>query len=309
MKVVDLAQLCASHNERVRAIDPDVAAATLLPWSEVDIRATAAVAGVHAAGVVRTHRFAETDDAALWGPLVRHVVHLQAFGEFAQEQVLATLLREVTSESSWTGDAGITLTWPSRDASCVAALVQLGMAPLTVLGMRVLRDQPGDRPSHQIRRAEADHLDAIADYALQLHRVEMRLGVLPDRQNLPSRIRDELAAALDDPVNRILVAVEGSSVVGFVQAQLPRGAWIEGRVTPRPAGYMSRLFVDPACRGCGVGTSLAVSIENELRENGAHVALLHYSAHNPDGAPMWIRRGYRSVLTTWSLRPPPGSWE
>lgn len=308
MSVVDLELLQVAHNGRVHAIDPDVASAAPLPWDEVELKATADVAGSQAAGVIRTNRYAETDDAALWGPLVRHVVHLRASGEHAQEHVLADLLGQITADRSWTGDAGVMLTWPSRDITCASTLVRHGMAPLTVLGMRILGSRSGGHPSHRIRSAEIDDLDAVAGYAVRLHEMEMRLGVLPDRRDIVSRIRRELAAALDDPMSRILIAVEGDSVMGFVQAQLPRGAWVEGQVRPQPAGYMSRLFVDPSYRGSGVGTSLVRAIENELRECGAHIALLHYSIHNPDGAPMWVKCGYRSVLTTWSRRTSPTAY-
>ncbi|WP_154697497.1 GNAT family N-acetyltransferase [Lentzea guizhouensis] len=287
-----MSELLASHNARLHAIDPNAGPAG--PLAEPVVEAA------HVAGGIRTHRYAESDDAALWGPLVRHVLHLRWSGERSPDPALSALLRRITSASSWRGDAGAALVWPSHDLVCAGSFARHGMTPLTVLGMRVLRK---NAPSRLVRPAGTGHLDAITDMAVRLHNLEASLGVLPTRPNLSVRLLSELTAALQDPVHRVFVATEGDSVIGFVHAQVPHGAWIESQVTPAPAGYVSRMFVDPAKRGNGVATALAASVENELMEYGARVALLHYSLHNPGGAALWVKRGYRSVLTTWSLRP------
>lgn len=291
-----MSALLALHNDRLRAIDPEVAPAGPLPEPVVE--------AAHVAGAIRTHRYAESDDAALWGSLSRHVLHLRWSGEHSLELVLADLLDRITTAPSWTGDTGVELVWPSHDLTSTGAFVRHGLAPLTILGMRTLRKSS---PPRSILPAGTDHLDAITDMAVRLHRMEVSLGVLPDRPGLAERLRSELAMALRDPVHRVLVATEGRSVTGFVHAQVPHGAWIEARVTPGPAGYVSRLFVDPAKRGRGIATALATAVENAMSAHGARVALLHYSVHNPGGAALWIRRGYRAVLTTWSLRPSPVS--
>lgn len=289
-----MSALVASHNDRLRAIDPDVAPAN--PLTDAVIKAA------HMAGTIRTHQYAESDASALWGSLVRHVLHLRWSGEHALVPVVADLLDRITTAPSWTGDTSASLTWPSRDLTCAGAFLRQGMAPLTVLGMRGLRRHP---PSRSIQPAGPGHLDAITDMAVRLHRMEVLLGALPDRPCLTERLHSELGVALRDPVHRIHVAAEHGLVVGFIHAQVPHGAWIEAQVTPGPAGYISRLFVDPAKRGRGIATALATAMENELSEHGARVALLHYSLTNPDGAAFWIKRGYRSVLTTWSIRPSP----
>ncbi|WP_369222987.1 GNAT family N-acetyltransferase [Streptomyces sp. R39] len=92
--------------------------------------------------------------------------------------------------------------------------------------------------------------------------------------------------------------------VGFLQGQVPHGAWIEKQVTLAPAAYLSRLFIEPTARRKSVGRGLVTVAHDVVRAHGAKVTMLHHSLHNPFAAPFWAELGYRPVLTTWSKRLP-----
>lgn len=299
-----LASLARDHNRRMSDIDPRVAPAPPLDDNAV---VSSSGPGALAAGSFRNQCYDESAFEALWGALCRHVVRIHVSGQNpapAFGDVLAGLLDRIQAAPGHTEDRAVVVTWPSMDTVCAAPLVRHGFAPLTVLAVNELRAHVDPRTSATVRRAERGDLDELTNQACRLHQFEMGLGALPDRSDLRARLRAELADTFDSEVDLILVAVVNGALVGFVHGQLPHGAWIERQIVPGPAGYLSRLFVEPAARRSSVGRGLVAAAHEVLRESGAEVALLHHSLHNPLATPMWGRLGYQPVLTTWTLSRP-----
>ncbi|MFF7983254.1 GNAT family N-acetyltransferase [Streptomyces sp. NPDC007901] len=291
------ARLTADHNLRMRRIDPRIAPAPVMPEHHV--------IGTLAIGRIQEQRYDENAYASLWGALCRYILHIRVAGPDpgpAFDQVMVGLLDRIDADPDRGADQAVTLTWPSLDTACAAPLVRHGFAPLTSLVVKKLH-RPDDLPGGTIvRPAQRDDLEWLADQAHRLHRFENQLGVLPDRPALRARLHTELAEAMADENCFILVASTDKTPVGFIQGQVPSGAWIEQQITMKPAGYLSRLFIEPAARRKSVGRSLVAAAHDILRGHGATAVMLHHSLHNPFAAPFWAESGYRPTLTTWSKR-------
>ncbi|MFD2419018.1 GNAT family N-acetyltransferase [Amycolatopsis pigmentata] len=105
----------------------------------------------------------------------------------------------------------------------------------------------------------------MAGRVWRLHRFEAELGVPPERSGLGARLREELAEAVDSEADLVLVGLIDGTPVGLLHGQLPQGAWIERQAAVGPAGYVSRLFVEPATRRGSVGRSLVTAAHEALR--------------------------------------------
>jgi ribosomal protein S18 acetylase RimI-like enzyme len=91
----------------------------------------------------------------------------------------------------------------------------------------------------------------------------------------PAAHPDRAAKAI--ATNSVWVAEFGSKVVGWVEVG---GATIES------------LYVSPAAARLGVGSSLLIHAEREIRDAGASIAYLDAS---PNAEAFYARRGYRRV--------------
>jgi ribosomal protein S18 acetylase RimI-like enzyme len=294
--------LARDHSRRMSRIDSAVGPTGMLG---VQLLASVRCDGGVGAGEVSYRRYEVGSYEALWGALCRHTLRVQVDGDDptpAFDDVVAELLDQADAQTGHLDDCAATLTWPSLDVACAAPLVRHGFAPLTVLVVHELGESGQSAPSVAIRRARHGDVDSLTEQACLLHRFEAQLGALPQRPDLRDRVRGELRDSLESDVDFVLVAVVDGAMAGFIQGQVPHGAWIERQVSIGPVGYLSRLFVQPAARRLSVGRSLVSAAHAMLRGSGAAHALLHHSMHNPLAAPMWARLGYRPVLTTWTKK-------
>jgi GNAT superfamily N-acetyltransferase len=304
-------RLTEEHNLRMNRIDPRVAPASWAAGDRISVSSTGN--GSSAAGRIQEYRYDENEYDALWGALRRHILQVRIAGTDpgpAFGDVVAGLLARLDAGPGQGVDQSVAITWPSLDTACAAPLVHHGFAPLTSLVVKQLprtSEPPTGTTSTTaptVRPARPGDLNRLADQAEQLHRFEISLGALPERPALRARLRAELSEALADEDSFVLTALIDEAPVGFLHGQLAHGAWIERQITMEPAGYLSRLYVEPSARRQSVGRSLIAAAYTVLRAHGARAVLLHHTLHNPLAAPMWAELGYRPVLTTWTRRCP-----
>ena len=89
-----------------------------------------------------------------------------------------------------------------------------------------------------------------------------------------------------NPAKEVLVAVNGSSVDGFVIIDL-NGAFV---------GYLQTIGVHAEARGRGVGTALIRAAEERIFQRGPNVFIC-VSAFNTDARRLYERLGYETVGT------------
>jgi GNAT superfamily N-acetyltransferase len=120
---------------------------------------------------------------------------------------------------------------------------------------------------------------------------EPTLRHLPERSAVESRYR----ARIGDVERRVLVAVSGERVVGFVDAVLVRHTEAGLYQAPGLDVYVEELVVTSSCRRLGVGTSLMAAVEAWATQVGARIVALDAHVSNEPARRLYEGLGYRAI--------------
>ena len=245
-----------------------------------------------------------------WGTAVRFVLTLR-LSEPDMRPAMDLLLdrwREHLSglPEAAAADTAAMITWPSREASGVRALLGHGMQPIEVIAARpagraaVAPDVPG----LVIREAGPGDVEAVTEMMVELIAHDEQFGATVLRPATESLVRGEAQAALTRRPSWTWLAERRQRLVGLVTVQPPPdAAWIAGMTSLGPAAYLQAGYVVPAERGSGAGAALVRHVHGFLDAAGIAVTLLHYALANPRSGPFWARMGYRPLWTSWQARP------
>jgi GNAT superfamily N-acetyltransferase len=94
-----------------------------------------------------------------------------------------------------------------------------------------------------------------------------------------------------------LVAMDGGTIVGFVNGRLDAGDGL----LPGLAGEIESLYVVPSARGQGHSRRLAEAAIAWLRERGAGVIRNQLCVDNLDAHRLWLDLGFEKDMVTLSL--------
>jgi GNAT superfamily N-acetyltransferase len=289
------------HSTRLRGLDPLLADSAALPPAGPDDVLLEVPGGLGLARVVRADP--DTLDGT-WYAAERHLLIARVGADDPAAMMDALLSRWATTvhDRATRSDSAAVLTWPSRDVVPVPAFLAHGLAPRTVLAVRLAgRDGPDGATGVVVRRATGADLDAVVALELELVRWNETLGQMTERPNTAGLIRAKHTAG-----NRPwswLAEVDGTPV-GLLNVLDPEHAgWASGASSAGRAAYVSDLMVLPGRRGAGAGTALVRHVHRELDRAGFNAVLLHYLGMNPLAGPFWHRCGYRPLHTTWEVRP------
>lgn len=138
----------------------------------------------------------------------------------------------------------------------------------------------------KITTASTDVADVITDQWIELARSQRSHDshVLPEANR--ATVRD--AVVRHAIANELLVATEDEEVVGFVMFALESGEY-EQDVS---RGLVQNLYVKPAHRGEGIGSSLLETAESALESRGVDTIALEAMAANEDARRFYRRHGY-----------------
>jgi hypothetical protein len=282
------------HFSRLRHLDP------LLP-SGIDLPSDGVRLDVP--GGVGVARVVVADPATLdhtWNPAERHVLTARVGSEDPAGSLDALL-------SCWSpvrsaADSAASITWPSRDAVVVPTLLTHGLAPLSVLAIRVAgQESPRGAGGVDVRRATDADISALVAMELELVRWNQMLGQMTLRSNTASLVHAKYSASrrpwswvalVDDVPAAFLTVLDPSTT-----------PWASRLSSFDRVAYLSDLFVLPQFRGSLADTSLVRQVHAELDSAGFSAVLLHYLGVNAVSAPFWHRCGYRPLTTTWEVRP------
>jgi GNAT superfamily N-acetyltransferase len=136
-----------------------------------------------------------------------------------------------------------------------------------------------------IRPARASDLPTLVGLLGELFTIEADFTPDPERQRLG------LALMLADPGRRaVLVAEQGTAVVGMVTAQLVVST-AEGGLS----ALVEDMVVEAAVRGRGVGRALLAAIEAWAREHGASRLQLLADRENGAALAFYARAGWSAT--------------
>ena len=75
-----------------------------------------------------------------------------------------------------------------------------------------------------------------------------------------------------------------------------------------PIGEVKRLWVDPTCRGLGIGRSLMAALEAAAVDLGYRSLRLGTGFRQPEAQALYTRTGWLRQLLTWDGEPIPPGW-
>jgi ribosomal protein S18 acetylase RimI-like enzyme len=147
-----------------------------------------------------------------------------------------------------------------------------------------------------LRRATRDDLPALGRLGAKLMRVHHDF----DRRRFlePGTDAEEgyawfLGTQLDDPDSRVLVAADGTAIVGYVYAAIEPRSW---QLLLDEAGVIHDLIVDETARGRGVAAALVDAAFAWIRERGVPRVVLHTADRNAAAQRLFTRLGFRRTM-------------
>lgn len=149
-----------------------------------------------------------------------------------------------------------------------------------------------------MRRGHPADLAAAERLWSGLQQVQGRFRILPPSRDPDEVFRDEFLTSGGRDDARWLIAEADGEIVGmaFLHAERP------SRVSDEEVLELSRVAVDEAWRGRGVGKALIAAAERVARERGARYLAARIFSGNEPAVAFWAALGFESFLDT-RMRP------
>lgn len=147
-------------------------------------------------------------------------------------------------------------------------------------------------PTLVIRPATKEDLDALVQLVVRLKRLNAEfdplLEVVPD---IEQATRKYLEDSMASPTSVLLVAIEGSKVVGMLKGD------VEDRIfyKPKYAGVIKEFYILPEYRRRGIGKRLMIEGIEQLRRKGAEIIMASFPALNEIAINFYKKMGFRPV--------------
>ncbi len=138
-------------------------------------------------------------------------------------------------------------------------------------------------PDPEVRRSTADELDLVYPAAVAMYTEEV--GLSPELGGGGAAYRTRIAQLISRGWS--FVRLDGERVVfkAEVAAVTPHACQVQG------------VYVDPACRGTGLGTAGMAAVVDQCLRDVAPVVSLYVNAHNTVARRVYDRVGFRQTAT------------
>ena len=147
-------------------------------------------------------------------------------------------------------------------------------------------------PKLQIRRARSVDLGALADLIVRTKRLNNEFdplfAVVPD---VKARAEKHVTGSIDAPDRLLLVAAEGSKVVGVLRAEMRERIFYE----PHKEGFITDFYILPEYRRKALGNEMIQKASAELKRMGAQIIVADVPAQNEIANRFYSKRGFRSL--------------
>ena len=153
------------------------------------------------------------------------------------------------------------------------------------------RDTPA-RQALQIRHAKKEDLGAVADLIVRTKRLNNEFdplfAVVPDAR---ARAEKHVMGSLGSPDKLLLVATEGSKVVGVLRAEMRQRIFYE----PHEEGFITDFYILPEFRRKALGNEMIHRASADLKKMGAQIIVADVPAQNEIANRFYSKRGFRSL--------------
>ena len=150
---------------------------------------------------------------------------------------------------------------------------------------------PGQK-ALQIRCARKEDLGAVADLIVRTKRLNNEFdplfAVVPD---VRARAEKHVTGSIEATDRLLLVAVDGSKVVGVLRAEMRERLFYE----PHAEGFITDFYILPEFRRKALGNEMIQRAAAELKKMGAQIVVADVPAQNEIANKFYLKRGFRSL--------------
>ena len=144
----------------------------------------------------------------------------------------------------------------------------------------------------QIRSARKEDLGAVADLIVRTKRLNNEFdplfAVIPDAKAKAER---HVTGSIESPDKLLLVAAEGTKVVGVLRAEMRERLFYE----PHNEGFITDFYILPEYRRKALGNEMIQRAAVELKKMGAQIIVADVPAQNEIANRFYAKRGFRSL--------------
>lgn len=152
----------------------------------------------------------------------------------------------------------------------------------------------------QIRHPRKEEIDAVADLIVRTKRLNNEFdplfAVVSDSK---PKAEKYLRSTLGERDKLLLVAVEGSKVVGVLRAEIRERIFYE----PHQEGYITDFYILPEHRRKALGNEMLQRASAELKRMGAEIIIADVPARNEIANNFYLKRGFRALTGLYAKNP------
>jgi ribosomal protein S18 acetylase RimI-like enzyme len=152
----------------------------------------------------------------------------------------------------------------------------------------------------EIRHARKEELNTVADLIVRVKRLNNEFDPLfAVVTNVKERADKYLGATIGAADKLLLVAVEGSKVVGVLRAEMRERLFYE----PHEEGFITEFYILPEYRRKALGNEMLQKASAELKKMGAQIIVGEVPSQNEIANRFYVKRGFRGLLNVFGKSP------
>ena len=152
----------------------------------------------------------------------------------------------------------------------------------------------------QIRRARKEDLAALTDLIVRTKRLNNEFdplfAVVADAK---TRAEKYIGSTIGPADKLLLVAVEGTKVVGMLRAEMRERLFYE----PHREGFITDFYILPEYRRKALGNDVIQQASAELKKMGAEIIVADVPARNEIAHNFYVKRGSRELSLHFGKSP------
>ena len=152
----------------------------------------------------------------------------------------------------------------------------------------------------QIRRAKKEDQEDLADLIVRTKRLNNEFdplfAVVADAK---TRAQKYIGSTIGVPDKLLLVAAEGSKVVGVLRAEIRERLFYE----PHREGFITDIYILPEYRRQALGNDVILQASAELKKMGAQIIVADVPARNEIANRFYAKRGFRELSVHFGKSP------
>lgn len=152
----------------------------------------------------------------------------------------------------------------------------------------------------QVRRALKGDSGPIADLVVRTKRLNNEFDPLfAVVEDAKSRAEKYIVSTIESPDKLLLVAADGSKIVGVLRAEMRERMFYN----PHVEGLVTDFYILPEYRRKALGNQMISQASAELKKMGAQIIVADVPSQNEIATRFYVKRGFRSLNQFFAKSP------